>query len=471
MTIERPTSTMPGTTVAPRGPLFRRVRGILVVVAALWFVIQVVHWAGPAGGEDLAKHWLAPQVAGEGVDPYAPGTLRARAENLGIIPPGGGTFHFLERYHYPPLNLLVWTPLSWLPLRTAVVGWIIAGAFLWLATLVLLQALVGIHPFSDTAFLFWASMLAFDPVLSTLALGQFEILVCFLLLLTLALDRADRPWLAGAPLALAVLTKLLPVVWIFGLLALGRRRTALSAVLWTTGLTVASLPILGTAPYASFLRAEGSFATLAAGWESYLPVNLSIPSFILKAASILTGGHAHEQAATWIGRALILLLVGSALAVVWRARGRGRDAELAALGCLSAATSLASPMTFQHHLVWLALPLGLALRRAVAGRVGPADQASPVAGGGGLAALRSDLIVTFLAPWILVGFLDAWGQPVRTLTSNLAEPLRGAAWSVLPALVTAGTIWIGMVAAAIALGRHSHPVAERASPCRAPSRR
>lgn len=409
---------------------------LLVTVAALRFGFEVLAYARPGFGEDVAQHWVASRVLAAGNDPYVPGVTARAGAASGLVTPGHGSYHFLERHHYPPLGLLVWAPLSRLPFRTAVLVWLLASALVWLACLPLLEKVLGMTGGSSDALLLRGALLTFAPALGVLSLGQLEIFVFALLLAGLTLEGRGRPWLAGAPIALAILLKLIPGAWLIYYLVLRRWRMVGSIVAWAVGLTAASLPFVGTATYRSFVASSWAFASAREGWQRYVPSNLSLQSFAFKGFAFLSGGHAYEHVALWVGRTAGLAVFLATLVVLLRARRRGDRADLAGLGLLCAATSLASALTWQHHLVWLALPLGVALRWSWE-----------------TADLRR-FTWGFLLPYVLIGQLDPWLQPLRDLTVGLGKDWRDVLWTITPAAIAVGVALCWVFTARLAWERH-----------------
>jgi hypothetical protein len=103
------------------------------------------------------------------------------------------------------------------------------------------------------------------------------------------------------------------------------------------------------------------------------------------------------------------------------------------------ATSLVSGMTFQHHLLWAAIPLGLALRE------------------GWESGETGRLVTAFWIPYLLIGLLDAWNPPLRNLTRDLPTTWRDILWSVIPAAVALGAVWLGAISSCRAVGKSEDP--------------
>ena len=393
----------------------------MLALAGIRFGLEVASYLGPGYGEDFAKHWVAPQVLRRGGDPYDPAVTKQLASSLGVLDPDRAYFHYLERFHYPPLDLALFGPLSRLPLRTATIVWILFSAVLYLASIPILLRVLGFERRPTEALLMTAALLAFAPALSALSLGQLDVAVFFALVLGLALEQEGRPVAAGLAVAVAIHMKLFPAAFFVFYLLLRRWRMVASIAAWTLGLAALGVAAVGRSVCASWMRAESAYATLQSGWEQYLPSNLSVPAFLMKGAAFLTGGHEAAGAAIVLGRMAIVGLLAVAGFAVVRAKHGGREEQLWALGALCAATSMSSALTFQHHLVWLAIPLGLALREGA--------------------------VLTFLVPYLLIGTLDPWNQPLRDATSGMSKAWRDVLWSIAPAAIATGALWMGAYAA------------------------
>jgi hypothetical protein len=391
----------------------------LLAIAAVSFASDLVAYAGPRWGEDVAQHWVASRVVAGGGDPYAPGELRAAGEAAGLVAPGQPTDHFLERHYYPPLALVAGYPLSWMSYAHARIVWLVVSAIAALGCIPLLMNVVGLSPGTEPARLLIAAFLVFLPVRGALGLGQPDIVLFVLLLLALRWDRDDRSWLAGAPLAAAALIKLLPVAWLVFFIASRRWKTTLSTLGWGVALTLGSWIVIPPGLYASFVRAQSGFAGAAEGWQRYEPTNLSLTAWLVKGLAFISGGHGFESLGVGAGRLLALIVI---VAIGWHIAARPENERhgLQGLGLLCAGIALISPLTWQHHLVVLALPLALGLRAAWE------------------SGNRAAFVRDFLAPWVLIGLIDPRFPALRELSSELSKPLRDAVWSVLPLAVTAG---------------------------------
>jgi len=392
----------------------------LLVAAVFAFALDVVTFVGPEWGEDVAQHWVAARLAADGGDPYAEGALRHRGEEEGLIAPGQPSHHFLEQHHYPPFAVALATPLARVGFLGARLTWLAASVVCALASLPLLARVSGVPP-GEARVVLAGLFLLFMPLRGALGLGQPDVFLLLLLLLGLDLDRTNRPGLAGLPLAAAALLKLLPFAWLLYFAARARWRVVASMLAWAAGLSALSLLVVPARLYRSFVVSQLAFAEASTGWQRYEPTNLSLTAWIFKAFAFATSSHDLEPAAGWLARIAAAALLAVVAVVIARAR-RG----VAGMGLLVAAIALVSPLTWQHHLVVLILPLAIALRERLE------DPRAIVTG--------------FLLPYALVGLLDPRFGAWRAATAEWSRPARDVAWSILPLAVTAGIAWTGILA-------------------------
>lgn len=243
-------------------------------------------------------------------------------------------------FTYPPIAALLFVPLAQLPLGLA------AGLWSLVTVLALGYAVGVVVRLLAPAARWWvvpavtAGSLALEPVWSHLSFGQLNTL-----LMALVVHDLLRPGRrsTGVLVGLAAGLKLTPLVFVAYLLLTGRRRAAVVATgtfAGTVGVGLLVAPrdawaywtsLAGDAERVGGVAYAGNQSTLAVLWR-------------------LTG---HEPSAlAWLVAAGALgggaLLLG---AVAWR---RGDPAGRALGVCLAAtAMLLASPISWNHHWVWV----------------------------------------------------------------------------------------------------------------------
>ena len=261
------------------------------------------------------------------------------------------------RFTYPPFAALVFEALTlplaatrWIMTGTslaalAVAAWVSAGA----AGLRSPARFPARFPAGFRAgvalVIAWAALWA-DPVMSTLTWGQVDLVLLAVVLADLCL-REDR-WWQGAGLGLAAGIKLTPLIFIPFLLMTRRYRAALVAIA-AFGLTIivsfAALPHEARGYWlgALFLRQQ------RVGYPGALP-DQSLDGMLAR----LSGS---GQAAwyVWLAAVVIIGASGMLLAALAHRRGLG----LLAIVACAVTGLLISPISWDHHWVWI-VPLPVA---------------------------------------------------------------------------------------------------------------
>lgn len=137
-------------------------------------------------------------------------------------------------HNYLPFFTIFMAPWSLLPLPVATGLFTLLSLGLFAATVVTTDALLRGGPASSPGAATWVTVLLILPyVASSAVLGQVNLLVGFLVVAAWLLVERGRAWIAGLPLALAMLIKLMPAALLPFLVLTRRWRTAVSAVVAT----------------------------------------------------------------------------------------------------------------------------------------------------------------------------------------------------------------------------------------------
>nr|WP_240929578.1 glycosyltransferase 87 family protein [Streptomyces coryli] len=294
-----------------------------------WFDLRVYY--------DTAHHWL--QDGGRIYDYRVPG----------------------KRYGftYPPFAALCMSPLAWLSWRSAVVAGLVVNAA---AAAVVLAVLAGPairrHARDRRAAYGVAACLfaLLEPVRDTVSFGQVNLVLLALVLADAQLLRGRHARWAGAGIGIAAAVKLTPAIFICYLLLARRPRNAALAA----AVALAATLLAGWATPSSSLAywTDALWDTDRIGRLAYVS-NQSWEGVLARLAA-----PADPSRIGWaVGVAAILC--------VW-ARRAGRAARTgnhaAGFALTGAAACLISPVTWVHHLVWLAPALAVlataALHRA-----------------------------------------------------------------------------------------------------------
>lgn len=413
-------------------------------VAVLWAFILVaaVSLAGAmvryrrADQEDFAVYYFLAQAMREGRNPYV--------LDLGKMARGGGAnLHDISRGSDPPAFLLLFEPLTALPLNTAYWVWqVINVACLAAALFLLLGDVSGSEPV-------WAAALAglailYPPVGVHLWMGQSKLPL--LLLLALAIRWMGRGCEAGAGLALAsaALLRIFPIVLIGYPIVQRRWRIAIYAMVGLlVGGTITTMlaGIAGTRSFVSSL----SFLT-GRWWENDIASRAFVarvlwtadpsPSIGPKIARYAIVGTADLAAAAltlratlmygersdpgwrvfslWIATSLFLLPVAWDYDLVLMLIPFAQLARASARGEASCRAIAAASLSYLFILLWECV-----------GRVPPSAAAlRATAGEAGFLSLSAGWLAAY---WFAVDGRDALALPIGGLPTRLLGRLTPAA--------------------------------------------
>ncbi len=298
----------------------------LAVLLAEYLQPPLLYW------RDFMQDWLWAQALRAGHAPYTP-TPDLAGAYLGDC----CSVHLPHASPHPPLAGLLILPLSWLDLQTATLVWVAIelaclACALWRLTG---QPLWG-------GIVITGVLLAWPPIRTELAHGQFTTIQLLLLVLAREDLRVGRERRAGVLLGLALCVKpiLLPLVLLFVL----RRQTAVllglgAAVLGISGLSLLILGPAGIRDYLWQLPQTGQI------YQDY-PLNLSVWVTGWKLVPFDAG------LATTISLMAGLLAVGGVVTLI--ARAQSMDF---AYGALVAASTILNPVAWDIYAVLALLPL------------------------------------------------------------------------------------------------------------------
>lgn len=263
----------------------------------------------------------------------------------------GVRFHVADLpFTYPPFAAVLMLPLAFLPIWLSAFLWSVACVVVLAFVLDLVLRACGAAPGGPTLAAVVAVALVCEPVWSTLSFGQVNLFLMGAILAdVLRPDRRHAGWMVGVVAGI----KLTPLFFVAFLLVIGRRRAAGTAVASFAGTVLV-----------------GALAAPSASWAYWTDVlwdpgrvggvEYAGNQSVLGTLSRLLG---HEApTALWFsvaGTTAVVALACSAL--LWRSESpaaRPLAACTAAYGML-----LASPISWDHHWVWL-VPTAIALWRS-----------------------------------------------------------------------------------------------------------
>jgi alpha-1,2-mannosyltransferase len=269
-------------------------------------------------------------------------------------------------FTYPPFAALLFTPLTLLPLRATQVAWTAASlALLYVVVRRCVERFAGLE-WSGPARWILVLCLACDPVRVTLAVGQINGFIAFLVLEDLTAPAAR---LRGARIGVAAAIKLTPLYLLGYLLATRRWRAALTSMV---AFVAAGLLALVIDRGDSLRYWSGVFLDAGRVGRIHYASNQSLYAMLFRWV-----GDLHQTQILWLVAAGALSL--AFLVLVWRTTrswgswgswgfwesGEPKADELDLVAMALALGLLCSPISWAHHWI-LAIPLVLVgIRRAV----------------------------------------------------------------------------------------------------------
>ena len=182
------------------------------------------------------------------------------------------------------------------------------------------------------------------PMLQEIRFGQIDIGLAALCVTDLAARRTR--WPRGMLIGLATAIKLTPGVFIVYLLTTGRRREAVTAASSAAGFTLLAWVILPSA--STYYWTRGIFDTRRLGRPAQIS-DQSINAMLLRGL-----GAGHVPAGLWL---VLVVVIAAATYAAARAASR-RGNEMAAIAMVGLLAVLVSPVSWIHHIVWVAPAIG-----------------------------------------------------------------------------------------------------------------
>jgi Glycosyltransferase family 87 len=263
--------------------------------------------------------------------------------------------HYQLGFTYPPMAALIFAAVS--PVSLSIMKWLVAiGSITCLvAALWLTWGALGYRRGADRVALTLATAglaLWLDPVLWTLSLGQVNLVLMLIVVADFRLP--DSRWFKGIGIGLAAGFKLTPLIFILYLL-LTRRFRAAGVALATFALTIVGSLALLPAQSRQFWFGGLFLTPHRIGNLAYVG-NQSLRGAL---ARLLDGAPAALP--YWVA-CVLLVGIGGLLLAAWAAR-RGNEM----LGVVTCALTglLISPVSWEHHWVWVVPGLVVAADLAV----------------------------------------------------------------------------------------------------------
>jgi hypothetical protein len=370
----------PAPSLTPRHVATFAICTLFLFLLGPGFILSFEPELKPPG--DFFQDWASARNLIEGKPVY--GNLRTAAgEYLGLDLTDKVVDGIVEVNGHPPTSIWWALPLARLDYRTAFFIWDLTSLALVIASVGLIGRELGVTKFGFALIAKGVALaLLCNPLRQLLAQGQFGGVLLLLLTLGWIADRRDRGIFAGICVGLAAAIKLYPALIIGYWLISGRWSRVAAAVVTGVGIAAATVGVMGFESIETYVR--DVMPGMKVWYDSGL--NLSLTGFWHRLFhgpnSVFIPLVADERIAKLGVAVSSLVVLGIWGAIVVRTRRvpqhhqAGHDQAEAdhartdhacadhAWTVTIAAMTLISPLTWDHSLVVLALPLALAWRHA-----------------------------------------------------------------------------------------------------------
>lgn len=256
---------------------------------------------------------------------------------------GGG--NLFTSYVYPPVVLLLFLPMTILTFQTAEIVWTILSLIFLFPSLYLLSKIFEIKFFSRQNLFLMSLVFISFPVKFTLGMGQINIFVLWLLVISLWFMKQKKEFASGVFLGISFVIKLFPVLLpVYFILKL-KKKVMLGFFM---SLLISALLVLVFIPQKISLEFLSVLSSLVSSWKlDYY--NQSLAGFIGR--SFGTGNFANSLK---IVSSLIIVFI--TFFAVLKNKQKDFVSFSLKLGTLITASLIINNFSWQHHFVWLIIP-------------------------------------------------------------------------------------------------------------------
>lgn len=278
---------------------------------------------------DFTSYYFGPKTALSGGNPYL-----------------GGDNYFTP-FVYPPFVLLFFYPLSLLAPVAAGKLWTFFSVIFLLTSVYYLIKLNGCKLFSHLGLLILTLTFIFFPTKFSLGMGQINLLILLLATFFIYFYSREKQYLAGIALGISISLKIFPILIIAYLILKKKWETLFSSI--STILFFILLPLAFINSDIILYFFTKILPGLITGWKGYY-YNQSIGGFV---ARIFEEGAVHLILSQTISIVFVML---SFFAIIAKRRIRRERTNLE-IGLIVALNLLVNSFSWQHHYVWLLIPL------------------------------------------------------------------------------------------------------------------
>ena len=302
---------------------------------------------------DSPSYYTAAQGIRRNIDIYDQEQFQDMADTL------FGSIYIIYPYIYPPIVAQVLLPLTTLDFEDYAVFVLVLNLMLSFTVLFLIYSLLGLSAWkSGLPLLYLFSLLLFNvPLTRNLRVGQINLVIFFLILLSLYFDKKNKIFPASFFLMIAVFIKIYPALFILYYVLQKRWKFLWYSIISGTALISLSVVLNGFSYWTGFIKQlihsmlMGERPLYFFDFDAYL-TNNSIKAFFTQLFLHLDLPRNIASIAFLVTLIFLLLLFHRRLPAFLKSRETGYYASVLIILSL-----LVSGMCWQHHFVSILFPL------------------------------------------------------------------------------------------------------------------
>jgi len=321
-----------------------------------------------SSARDFASYFYALEAALGGDSPYD-------TELLGDLARIDGTRGSVYPYFYPPPYLI---SMSWAAPHNLATSYAI---FFWLGTICFATILLGLwrwHPSPALVSIAGVVMATYSPIANSHRMGQANLLMlAFLVWGLLLAEREEKRSvvLGGLLVGYACMMKMSPAIFVLWWMVRKKKLAVMAAIFMAIASSLATLPLVGIEHQIEFYLevlpgfAGGDYHDLTVPLN--IPANHSWGNLWMQITSGF-GGLPRTSPPTQLASNLAMFSSLAALsALLFRFRSKSQEPVtlMCSAGALMSFMVLFPAYTYEHHLVYMLLPIGAVVAAAHAGRL------------------------------------------------------------------------------------------------------
>ena len=286
---------------------------------------------------DFNTQYYVPKLVFSGVNPYL----------------GGSNLYTPQAY--PPTVSLFYFPLSLLPLGPASYLFTIISTISLIAALLMLSKIFAVKFFSNINLLLMGLAFMMFPVKFTLGMGQINLIVLFLLVISLWSIKQKKHILSGIFLGVSIVLKLfplfLPIYLLIGMYSSQLRSNNIRTLVGIlSSCVVAIIIVFIFVPWdISIYFLTQTLPSILGGWKlDYY--NQSLSGFIGRSFGI-------GEFANLLKNIISGLLVLLTFIIILKNKQKDFMTTCLIFGCLITLNLIVNTFSWQHHFVWMIVPL------------------------------------------------------------------------------------------------------------------